>query len=130
MPDSLDDAPARAEGSLGSRTPRSIGLVANAAAVLPELVRRGVRVDVVTDQTSAHDPLDGYVPDVRHAGVLRINDPAGYIEASPASIANPCEPIVALKHGGTVAFGYGKDLRRPARTPAFAPPFAYPGLVP
>src|SRR5258708_6096140 len=80
MTDSLDDALARAEGYLGSRTPRSIGLVANAAAVLPELVRRGVRVDVVTDQTSAHDPLDGYVPDVRHAGVLRINDPAGSIE--------------------------------------------------
>src|SRR5216110_139135 len=70
--ESLDDALARAEGYLGSRTPRSIGLIANAAAVLPELVRRGVRVDVVTDQTSAHDPLDGYVPDVRHAGVLRI----------------------------------------------------------
>src|SRR6266851_2147730 len=85
--DSLDDALARVEGYLGSRTPRSIALIANAAAILPELVRRDVRVDVVTDQTSAHDPLDGYVPDVKSAAVLRINDPAGYVEASRASIA-------------------------------------------
>src|SRR4030081_1140212 len=95
MTDSLDDALARAEEYLGTRTPRSIGLVANAAAILPELVRRDIRVDFVTDQTSAHDPLDGYVPDVRHVGVLRINDPAGYMEASRASIAKQCAAIVA-----------------------------------
>ena len=130
MTDSLDDALARAEGHLGSRTPRSIGLVANAAAVLPELVRRGVRVDVVTDQTSAHDPLDGYVPDVRHVGVLRINDPAGYIEASRASIAKQCEAIVALKDRGAVAFDYGNNLRGEARTAGFARAFEYPGFVP
>src|SRR4030088_1549196 len=76
MTDSLDDALARAESYLGSRSPRSIGLIGNGAAVLPELVRRGVRVDVVTDQTSAHDPLDGYVP----AGV---EDPAGTRERGP-----------------------------------------------
>src|SRR5205085_142159 len=84
---SLDDALARVEGYLGSRTPRSIALIANAAAILPELVRRDVRVDVVTDQTSAHDPLDGYVPDVKSPALLRINDPSGYIEASHATIA-------------------------------------------
>src|SRR5579859_3821150 len=128
--DSLDDALARAAGYLGSRTPRSIGLVANAAAVLPELVRRDVRVDVVTDQTSAHDPLDGYVPDVRHAGVLRINDPAAYIEASRASIAKHCEAIVALKDRGAVAFDYGNNLRGEARTAGFARAFDYPGFVP
>ncbi len=127
---SLDDALARAEGYLGSRTPRSIGLVANAAAVFPELVRRGVRIDVVTDQTSAHDPLDGYVPDVRHVGVLRINDPAGYIEASRASIAKQCEAIVALKDRGAVAFDYGNNLRGEARTAGFARAFDYPGFVP
>jgi urocanate hydratase len=130
MTDSLDDALARAEGYLGSRTPRSIGLVANAAAVLPELVRRGVRVDVVTDQTSAHDPLDGYVPDVRHAGVLRINDPAGYIEASRASIAKQCEAIVALKDRGAIAFDYGNNLRGEAQTAGYARAFDYPGFVP
>jgi urocanate hydratase len=128
--DSLDDALARAEGYLGSRTPRSIGLIANAAAVLPELVRRGVRVDVVTDQTSAHDPLDGYVPDVRHVGVLRINDPAAYIEASRASIAKQCEAIVALKDRGAIAFDYGNNLRGEAQTAGFARAFDYPGFVP
>src|SRR5438045_6190915 len=85
MTDSLDDALARAEGYLGSRTARSIGLIANAAAVLPELARRDVRVDVVTDQTSAHDPLDGYVPDVPHAAVVRVNDPAGCMVATTAA---------------------------------------------
>jgi urocanate hydratase len=130
MTDSLDDALARAEGYLGSRTPRSIGLVANAAAVLPELVRRDIRVDVVTDQTSAHDPLDGYVPDVRHVGVLRINDPAAYIEASRASIAKQCEAIVALQDRGTIAFDYGNNLRGEAKTAGFARAFDYPGFVP
>jgi urocanate hydratase len=128
--ESLDDALASAEGYLGSRTPRSIGLIGNAAAVLPELVRRDVRVDVVTDQTSAHDPLDGYVPDVRHVGVLRINDPAAYIEASRASIAKQCEAIVALKDRGTVAFDYGNNLRGEAKTAGFARAFDYPGFVP
>jgi urocanate hydratase len=130
MTDSLDDALARAEGYLGSRTPRSIGLVANAAAIFPELARCGVRVDVVTDQTSAHDPLDGYVPDVRYAGVLRINDPAGYIEASRASIAKQCEAIVALKDRGAIAFDYGNNLRGEAKTAGFARAFDYPGFVP
>jgi urocanate hydratase len=130
MTDSLDDALARVEGYLGSRTPRSIGLVANAAAVLPELVQRGVRVDVVTDQTSAHDPLDGYVPDAPHAAVLRINDPAGYIEASRASIAKQCEAIVALKDRGAIAFDYGNNLRGEAQTAGFARAFDYPGFVP
>ena len=126
----LDDALARIEGYLGSRTARSVGLVANAAAVLPELVRRDVRIDVVTDQTSAHDPLDGYVPDVPHVAVLRINDPAGYIEASRASIATQCAAIVALKDRGTVAFDYGNNLRGEALTAGFARAFEYPGFVP
>src|SRR5205814_9658163 len=130
LTDSRDHALARAEGYLGSRTARSIGLIANAAAVLPELARRDVRVDVVTDQTSAHDPLDGYVPDVPHAAVLRINDPARYIEASRASIATQCEAIVALKDRGTVAFDYGNNLRGEAKTAGFARAFEYPGFVP
>jgi urocanate hydratase len=128
--DSLDDALARAEGYLGTRTARSIGLIGNAAAVLPELLRRDVRVDVVTDQTSAHDPLDGYVPDVRHAAVLRINDPAGYVEASRASIARQCEAIVALKDRGAVAFDYGNNLRGEAQAAGFTRAFEYPGFVP
>jgi urocanate hydratase len=128
--DSLDDALARVEGYLGSRTPRSIALIANAAAILPELVRRDVRVDVVTDQTSAHDPLDGYVPDVKSPAVLRINDPAGYVEASRVSIARQCEAIVALMDRGSIAFDYGNNLRGEAKTAGFARAFDYPGFVP
>ena len=128
--DSLDDALARAEGYLGSRTPRSIGLVANAAAILPELARREVRVDVVTDQTSAHDPLDGYVPDVKSAALLRINDPAGYVEASRASIAKHCAAIVALMDRGAIAFDYGNNLRGEAKTAGYERAFDYPGFVP
>ncbi|HVR88442.1 MAG TPA: urocanate hydratase [Candidatus Limnocylindria bacterium] len=127
---SLDDALARAEGYLGTRTPRSIGLIANAAAVLPELVRREVRVDVVTDQTAAHDPLDGYVPDVPRAALLRINDPEGYVAASRASIARHCEAIVGLMKRGAVAFDYGNNLRGEAQTGGFADAFSYPGFVP
>ncbi len=128
--DSLDDALARAEGYLGSRTPRSIGLVANAAAILPELARREVRVDVVTDQTSAHDPLDGYVPDVKSAALLRINDPAGYVEASRASIAKHCAAIGALMDRGAIAFDYGNNLRGEAKTAGYERAFDYPGFVP
>ena len=127
---SLDDALARTEGYLGTRSPRSIALIANAAAVLPELVRREVRVDVVTDQTAAHDPLDGYVPDVPRAALLRINDPDGYVAASRASIARHCEAIVALQKRGAVAFDYGNNLRGEAQTGGFTDAFSYPGFVP
>jgi len=126
----LDDALAIAQRSIRDRTPRSIALIANAADVLPELVRRGVRVDVVTDQTSAHDPLDGYVP----AGVedlvgLRARDPEGYVRRSRASIARHCEAIVALASRGAVAFDYGNNLRGEAKEAGFADAFSYPGFV-
>jgi urocanate hydratase len=111
-------------------TARSVGLIANAAAVLPELVRRGVRVDVVTDQTSAHDPLDGYVPAVAGAQQLRARDPEAYVRASREAIARHCEAIVALQKRGAVAFDYGNNLRGEAQTAGFADAFAYPGFVP
>ena len=127
---SLDDALAVAESHVAARTPRSIGLVANAAAVLPEILRRDVRVDVVTDQTSAHDPLDGYVPDVPAAARLRADDPDGYVAASRASIARHCEAIVGLLRRGAVAFDYGNNLRGEAQAGGFAGAFSYPGFVP
>ena len=127
----LDDALEIAQRSLRDRTARSIGLIGNAADVLPELVRRGVRVDVVTDQTSAHDPLDGYVP----AGVedptgLRERDPEGYVRRSRESMARHCEAIVALAKNGAVAFDYGNNLRGEAKEAGFADAFSYPGFVP
>jgi urocanate hydratase len=127
----LDDALQIAQSSLRDKTPRSIGLIGNAAEVLPELVRRGVRVDVVTDQTSAHDPLDGYVP----AGVedpkgLRERDPESYVRRSRESIARHCEAVVALAKSGAVAFDYGNNLRGEAKEAGFADAFSYPGFVP
>src|SRR3989442_10562706 len=102
---SLDDALLKFESYRKSPTPRSIGLVANAADVLPELVRRGVRVDVVTDQTSAHDPLDGYVPaGIADPAALRRDLPDEYVRRSRASIVRHCEAIVALAARGAVAF--------------------------
>jgi len=127
----LDDALQVAQRSLRDRTPRSIALVANAADVLPELVRRGVRVDVVTDQTSAHDPLDGYVPaGVEDVAGLRERDPDDYIRRSRASMAKHCEAIVALAKNGAVAFDYGNNLRGEAKEAGFADAFSYPGFVP
>ena len=127
----LDDALQIAQRSLRDRTPRSIGLIGNAAEVLPELVRRGVRVDVVTDQTSAHDPLDGYVPaGVEDPAGLRVRDPEAYVQRSRASIARHCEAIVALAKSGAVAFDYGNNLRGEAKEAGFADAFSYPGFVP
>ncbi|HEV8669356.1 MAG TPA: urocanate hydratase [Candidatus Limnocylindria bacterium] len=127
----LDDALAVAQRSLRDRTPRSIGLIDNAADVLPELVRRGMRVDIVTDQTSAHDPLDGYVPaGVEDPAALRERDPDGYVRRSRASMARHCEAIVALARRGAVAFDYGNNLRGEAKEAGFADAFTYPGFVP
>ena len=128
---SLDDALARAERYRATRRARSIGVIANAAEVLPELVRRGVRVDVVTDQTSAHDPLDGYVPaGVEDPEPLRRSDPDGYVRRSLESMARHCEAIVGLQTAGAVAFDYGNNLRAMAQRGGFAHAFAYPGFVP
>ncbi len=127
----LDDALQIAQRSLRDRTPLSIGLVANAADVLPELARRGVRVDVVTDQTSAHDPLDGYVPaGVEDLAGLRARDPQGYVRRSRESMARHCEAIVSLAKRGAVAFDYGNNLRGEAKEAGFADAFSYPGFVP
>ena len=105
--------------------------MANAADVLPELVHRGVHVDVVTDQTSAHDPLDGYVPaGVADPDALRRDDPEDYVRRSRASIARHVEAIVALAKRGAVAFDYGNNLRGEAQAAGFAEAFSYPGFIP
>src|SRR3989475_968360 len=128
---SLDDVLLKLESYRKSGTPRSIGLVANAAEVLPELVRRGVKVDVVTDQTSAHDPLNGYVPSgVADPDALHRRDPGAYVRASRESIARHCEAIVQLMRRGAVAFDYGNNLRGEAQSAGFADAFSYPGFVP
>ncbi|HEV8535469.1 MAG TPA: urocanate hydratase [Candidatus Limnocylindria bacterium] len=128
---SLDDALGRVERYRRDGAARSVGVIGNAAEALPELVRRGVEVDVVTDQTSAHDPLDGYVP----AGIpdparLRREDPDEYVRRSRRSIVYHCEAIVTLARRGAIAFDYGNNLRGEAKAAGYENAFSYPGFVP
>ncbi|HSG46945.1 MAG TPA: urocanate hydratase, partial [Longimicrobiales bacterium] len=109
------------------------GLVGNCAEVLPELVRRGVVPDIVTDQTSAHDPLNGYIPaglTLEAADALRATDPDEYLRRSMASIRTHCEAIVDLQKAGSVAVDYGNNLRGYAQEAGYRDAFAYPGFVP
>ncbi len=129
----LDDAIARCEAARAERRPLSVGLEGNAAEVLPELRRRGFAADVVTDQTSAHDPLNGYVPsglDMAEADELRQADPGEYVRRSRASIAAHCFAMVAYMDGGAEVFDYGNSLRAEAKLGGFERAFDYPGFVP
>ncbi|HZI85857.1 MAG TPA: urocanate hydratase [Pyrinomonadaceae bacterium] len=111
----------------------SVGLVGNCAEVLPELVRRGVRVDAVTDQTSAHDPLNGYVPaglSLEEAAELRHNDAKSYVSRSTQSMARHVEAMLALKRAGTIAFDYGNNIRKQALDAGCEDAFEIPGFVP
>jgi urocanate hydratase len=128
----LDEALAWADGARRAGTPLSIALLGNAADLFPEIVRRGVAVDVVTDQTSAHDPLGGYIPSgvtAEDAARLRTQDPAGYVARSRASMARHCEAMVQMMRAGAVVFDYGNNLRGQAREGGFGDAFAYPGFV-
>jgi urocanate hydratase len=111
----------------------SVGLVGNCADVLPELVRRGVHVDVVTDQTSAHDPLNGYIPqglNLVETAALRQRDPAEYVRRSTASMVIHVNAMLAMQRAGTVAFDYGNNIRRFAFDAGCADAFLIPGFVP
>jgi urocanate hydratase len=111
----------------------SVGLVGNCAEVLPEIVRRGIKVDAVTDQTSAHDPLNGYVPvglSLADAAELRRDDPRSYINRSLVSMARHVEAILALKRAGAVAFDYGNNIRKFAFDAGCTDAFEIPGFVP
>jgi urocanate hydratase len=121
-------ADARAQGRAVS-----VGLVGNCAEVLPELVHRGVQVDAVTDQTSAHDPLNGYVPaglSLDEAAELRVRDQQGYVARSTQSMARHVEAMLALKRAGAVAFDYGNNIRKFAFDAGCADAFEIPGFVP
>jgi len=129
----LDDALSRLERARAERRALSIGLLGNAAEVLPELVRRGVAVDVVTDQTSAHDPLNGYVPaglTVEQADALRSGDPDEYLRRVGESVLAHVDAIRALQSRGAEAFDYGNALRGLAASHGDADAFSYPGFVP
>nr|MDQ5808936.1 urocanate hydratase [Actinomycetota bacterium] len=129
----LDDALRRLGEARAERRPLSIGLLGNAAEVLPELVRRGVAIDVVTDQTSAHDPLNGYVPaglTVEQADALRRSDPDDYLRRVGESVLAHVAAIRELQAAGAEAFDYGNALRGLAAEHGDQDAFAYPGFVP
>jgi urocanate hydratase len=130
---SLDDALSRLEAARRERRPLSVGLVGNAADVYPELVRRGVAPDLVTDQTSAHDPLNGYVPaglSLAEVARLRREDPAGVVRRAQDSMARQVEAMLALQGMGSHVFDYGNNLRAGAQDAGLAGAFGYPGFVP
>jgi urocanate hydratase len=111
----------------------SIGLVGNAAEVEPELVRRGERFDAVTDQTSAHDALNGYVPaglDVAAAAELRATDPGQYVRRAMDSMAVHVRAMLAFQASGAVTFDYGNNIRAQARDAGVPNAFDFPGFVP
>jgi len=134
---SLDEALDICDDAREQKRAVSVGLVGNCAEVLPELVKRGVKVDAVTDQTSAHDPLNGYVPAglsvdraLDEARELRESDPAGYVARSKESMARHVEAMLALKRAGAVAFDYGNNIRKQAFDAGCKDAFDIPGFVP
>ena len=133
MTHDLDEALKMIEDASESKSAISIGLVGNCAEILPELVGRNIVPDIVTDQTSAHDPLEGYVPaglSLAEAQNLRMDDPDEYVRRSMDSMRKHCEAIVALQEAGAIAVDYGNNLRGYAEDAGFAGAFSYPGFVP
>ncbi|HEV3124064.1 MAG TPA: urocanate hydratase [Candidatus Dormibacteraeota bacterium] len=111
----------------------SVGVVDNAATALPELLDMGVAADIVTDQTSAHDPLNGYIPaamTLEEAAQLRQQDPSVYVERARESMARHCASMVTYQQRGAEVFDYGNSLREEARRGGYSDAFAYPGFVP
>ena len=130
---SLDEAIQLAEEARQRKTPVSIGVRGNAAEVYPELVRRGFTPDVVTDQTSAHDPLRGYIPaplTVEEAADLRERDPLEYLEMVKDSVAEHVNAMLAFQRQGIEVFDYGNNLRGEAVDAGVGDAFEIPGFVP
>jgi len=131
--DSLDTALAKVAAWQRDRRGRSVALLANAADVLPELVKRGITPDVLTDQTSAHDALNGYVPNgmtLAEADALRRDHPDDYVRRAMAAMGVHVEAMLALQKRGTVTFDYGNNIRAQAVSAGVANAFDIPGFVP
>ena len=131
--ESLDDALARIRAAAAEGRALSVGLLGNAAEIVPELAARGEHFDFVTDQTAAHDPLTGYVPvglDVDEAAALRASDPDEYLRRARASIVAHVEGMLEYVRRGAYVFDYGNNLRGEARDGGVAEAFSYPGFVP
>ena len=131
--DSLDVAVDRVSEAAGAGRPLSVGLLGNASEIVPELARRGVQFDLVTDQTAAHDPLIGYVPaglSVEEATELRGRDPDDYLRRASESIARHVEGMLEFVRAGSYVFDYGNNLRGEAHEAGVEDAFIYPGFVP
>ncbi|MCB2230748.1 urocanate hydratase [bacterium] len=129
----LDDALKLIDEHNARKEPISVGLVGNCADIFPEIYRRGIVPDIVTDQTSAHDELNGYVPagyTIAEANRLRKQNPKDYIKRAYKAMAKHCEAMVNLQKAGSVVFDYGNNLRGQAETGGFKKAFSYPGFVP
>ena len=130
---SLDEALRIVTEACRNKTPVSVGLLGNACEVLPELLRRGVRPDLLTDQTSAHDPVNGYLPGgwtLQRWAAMRDQDPAQVEEAARASMAEHVRAMLAFRDAGVATVDYGNNIRQVAKDGGVADAFAIPGFVP
>src|SRR4051794_7008246 len=131
--DTIEEALAIIEQAKTSGRPVSVGLLGNAAEIFPELVRRGIRPDVVTDQTSAHDPLNGYLPagwSLAEWEERRERDPKGTVEAAKRSMAVQVEAMLDFWRQGVPTLDYGNNIRQMAQDAGLKDAFAFPGFVP
>ncbi|MFB5252896.1 urocanate hydratase [Bacillus mycoides] len=131
--ESLEEALAIANEYKEKKEPISIGLLGNAAEILPELVNRNIIPDLVTDQTSAHDPLNGYIPvgyTVEEAAKLREEDPERYVQLSKESMTKHVEAMLAMQEKGAITFDYGNNIRQVAFDEGLKNAFDFPGFVP
>ena len=130
---SLDEAVRILRSAVHGKEAISVGLSANCSDILPEMARRGIVPDLLTDQTSAHDPLHGYIPSgysVEQASQFRARDPQGYVEASLDSIATHVRAMLDLRKMGAVTFDYGNNIRTMAHGRGVADAYDFPGFVP
>ncbi|UAA38324.1 urocanate hydratase [Paraneptunicella aestuarii] len=130
---SLDEAMAMLQESLDNKQPTSIGLLGNAADIFPEMVEKGINPDVVTDQTSAHDPLNGYLPKgwtMEYAAEMRQKDEAAVVKAAKASMAIQVQAMLTLQERGAATLDYGNNIRQMALEEGVANAFDFPGFVP
>lgn len=130
---SLDEAIQLAEEARDKGEPLSIGLLGNAAEILPEILNRDVKIDVVTDQTSAHDPLNGYLPEgftLEEGAALRESDPKEYVKLASESMAKHVQAMLDFKEKGSTVFDYGNNIRQVAFDTGVKNAFDFPGFVP
>ncbi|WP_281183520.1 urocanate hydratase [Staphylococcus schleiferi] len=131
--DSLDEALEKAEKAKQNGEALAIGLVGNAAEVHHEILKRNFKIDIITDQTSAHDPLNGYIPEgysLEEAEQLRESDPETYVQKSQQSMKKHVEAMLAFQEKGAVAFDYGNNIRQVAYDQGLENAFDFPGFVP